>query len=106
MAKKFIVRDGFVVVLKLVNPKDQSVFERTYNGGEECTLEDDQAAQHWHKLEFASQKDRDAALAAERQALQDERAGQSPADLVKALVAALAQAQQAGGVQAPAPATP
>jgi len=102
MAKKYIVRDGFVVVLKLVNPKDQSEYERTYNSNEECTLEDDQAAQHLHKLEFANQKDRDAALAAERQAQQDATAAQNPVDLVKALVAALVQAQQAAGVQAPA----
>lgn len=93
-AKKYIVRNGFVVVLKLTRDNGDT-YERTYTEGEECTLEDTDAALHAHKLEFANARDRDAAVAAEKTALESTRAAQNPADLVAALVAALAQAQAA-----------
>lgn len=64
-AKKYVVRDGFVVVLKL-SKNDGSAYERRYESGEEISLDEDQAAAHQHKLEFASQRDRDVALAAEQ----------------------------------------
>jgi uncharacterized membrane protein len=100
-SKKFIVREGFVVVLALTKP-DGSTYERTYEAGEELTLEDDQATLHRHKLEVANQKDRDAALAAEKQADIATKAVSSPIALINSLVAALSQAQVAAGV-APAP---
>ncbi len=100
MAKKYIVRDGFVVVLALLNDKGDKI-TRTYTSGEECTLDDVDAALHQHKLEFANARDRDAATAAEQAALVAQRAQQNPADLITALVAAIAQAQAAA---APAPA--
>jgi hypothetical protein len=99
MAKKYIVRDGFIVFLEVTGPKGDK-YERTYTSGEEVTLEDDEAAKHQHKLEFANQKDRDAALAAEKAAAQTATAATDPAVLVQMLVAALAQAQ--GVVPAPA----
>ena len=89
--KKYIVRAGFVVVLAIAKA-DGSTYDRTYDSGEEVPLDDEQAAKHQHKLEFATQKDRDAALAAEAAARQTTMAASSPVDLVQALVAALAQA--------------
>ena len=88
--KKYLVRAGFIVALAL-RKEDGSGYERTYNAGEEVTLDDEQAALHLHKLEFASQKDRDAALAAEKDAMVARAAQQSPVDLVAALTKALAQ---------------
>jgi hypothetical protein len=99
--KKYIVREGFVVFLALSKPTGEK-YERTYTSGEEVVLEDADAALHAHKLEFASDKDRAAALAAEKAATQSAAAANDPAVLVQMLVAALAQAQ---GV-APAPAVP
>lgn len=101
MAKKYIVRDGFVVVQSIPRP-DGTSYDRTYAGGEECTLEDADAALHAHKLEFASQKDRDAALAAEKSARVAAAAASNPAELLAALTMMLQQAQAAA---APAPAT-
>lgn len=102
MARKYIVRTGFVVVLKLQKP-DGSTYERTHEGGEEVTLDDDQALLHRHKLEFASQKDRDAALQAEREADVAAAAQLAPVQLVQQLTAAL-QASLAGAGVATAPA--
>lgn len=90
--KKYIVRTGFVVRQTLAKA-DGSTYDRDYNEGEELALEDDAAALHLHKLEFAGQKDRDAALAAEAAAKVTAAAGQDPAALVQMLVAALSQAQ-------------
>jgi hypothetical protein len=91
-SKKYVVRDGFIVFLSVISAKgDKS--ERTYTGGEEVTLDDADAADHIHKLEFANQKDRDAALAAEKAANITSMAASDPSALVQALVAALAQAQ-------------
>jgi hypothetical protein len=101
MAKKYIVRDGFVVVLK-INKPDGTSYERTTQGGEEISLEDDDAALHQHKLELASQKERDAALEAERKATVAAAARQNPVDLVTTLVAALGQQQAAASAPAPA----
>ena len=100
MAKKYIVRGGFVVQQTLTK-SDGSTYVRAYNEGEEVVLEDADAELHAHKLEYASQKDRDAALAAETAARQRQLATQDPAALVQQLVAALALAQSAA---APAPA--
>jgi len=99
-SKKYIVREGFVVVLEIKRAGGE-VQTRTYTGGEEVTLEEDDAKLHAHKLEFANQKDRDAALAAEQQAKVATQAQQSPAELVAQLIAALSQAQ-AGAAAAPA----
>jgi hypothetical protein len=101
-SKKYVVRDGFIVFLKVVSSKGD-VSERQYTSGEELTLDDADAADHIHKLEFANQKDRDAAVAAEKAANVTAMAGSDPGSLVQALVAALAQAQ---GLQAPAAAPP
>lgn len=98
--KKYIVREGFVVV-QTITKTDGSSYERTYIGGEEVNFDSDQFALHGHKLEFASAKDREAALAAEQQARVASAAASSPAELVITLVAAL-QAALAGGAQAPA----
>lgn len=38
-SKKYLVRVGFVVVLKLIRD-DGKPYERTYTEGEECVLED------------------------------------------------------------------
>jgi hypothetical protein len=91
-SKKYVVRMGFVVCLMLTNAATGAQSERRYEGGEEVTLDDDQAAEHLHKLEYASQRDRDAALAAEREAKVAAAAAQSPVDLVSMLTAALGQA--------------
>lgn len=101
-SKKYIVRDGFVVVLKIVKA-DGSFIERSYQSGEDLTLEDADAALHQHKLEFASQKDRDASMAAEQQASIATKAQQSPAELVSALISALTMAQAGAGVAQAAP---
>jgi microcystin-dependent protein len=105
-SKKYVVRDGFVVFLKVISSKGD-VSERTYTGGEEVTLDDSDAADHLHKLEFSSEKDRAAALAAEKAANVTAMAGNDPSALVQALVAALAQAQgvapAAAAPQVPAP---
>jgi hypothetical protein len=100
-SKKYLVREGFVVILALVNATNGSTYEKRYEGGEEVTLDDETAKAHMHKLEFASQKDRDAALAAEQEAKAAAAASQHPVDLVNMLTSALAQALQASG-QAPA----
>lgn len=100
-AKKYVVREGFVVFLGLVKPNGEK-YERTYAGGEEVTLDDADAALHAHKLELASEKDRAAALVAEKAATQSSLAASDPAVLVQMLVAALAQAQ--GVVATPVPA--
>lgn len=103
MAKKYIVRTGFVVHQQLQRT-DGSLYIRTYNEGEELTLDDSDAELHAHKLEYASQKDRDAALAAEKATKVAQAAAQSPAELVNQLVAALAQAQAAAGAAPTQPA--
>ena len=100
--KKYVVRSGFICVIALINVAG-SAYERTYEGGEEVTLDDEQAAAHLHKLEFAAQKDRDAALAAEKEAQIKAAAAQSPVDLVSQLTAALGQSMTAAG-QSAAPA--
>lgn len=106
MAKKYIVRDGFVVVLKFTKTDGES-YERRYEGNEEVTLEDDQAAQHIHKLEFSSQKDRDAALAAEKADAAAKNAAASPVDLMATMAAMLSQAlANAGVAPVAAPAAP
>lgn len=99
--KKYIVRDGFVVFLTLEKADGNGTYTRTYESGEEVTLDDAQAALHLHKLELANQRDRDAALEAERKAAIARQAANGPADLVSMLVEALRASQ---GVQAPAPA--
>lgn len=99
--KKCIVREGFVLVLKITKPSGES-YERDYQGGEEVALDDADAALHLHKLEFASQKDRDAAAEAEKRAAQTAAAAANPVELVAALIAALGQAQAAAGIAAPA----
>lgn len=101
--KKYTVRTGFVAQIAIAK-NDGTSYLRTYGEGEEVALEDADAAQHLHKLEFSSQKDRDAALAAEQQAKVAAAAGQSPAELVQQLIAALAQAQ-AAAAPTPAPAS-
>lgn len=99
--KKYVVRDGFVVVQQI--PKTEGGFnERRYESGEEVALEDADYALHAHKLEFASQKDRDAALAAEKADAIAKKADMHPADLIAGLTAALVQAMTNAGVQAPA----
>lgn len=98
-AKKYLVRQGFVVVLTMTK-QDGSTYDRIYDSGEEVTLDDEQAALHIHKLEFANQKDRDAALAAEKQAQVATAAAGTPSELVASLISALQQAM--GGAAAPA----
>ena len=93
--KKYIVRDGFVVV-QTITKNDGSAYDRTYTSGEEVTFDDAQAALHAHKLEFASAKDREAALAVEQQAKVASAAAGSPVELVTTLVAALQAAMSAG----------
>lgn len=102
MAKKYIVREGFIVFLEVVSPKGEK-YERTFSGGEEVSLEDDAAALHAHKIEFAMQKDRDAALAAETAARVKAAASGDAGTLVQSLVAALAQAQAATQPEAQKP---
>lgn len=102
MAKKYIVREGFIVFLEVVSPKGDK-YERTFSGGEEVSLEDDAAALHAHKIEFAMQKDRDAALAAETAARVKAAASGDAGTLVQSLVAALAQAQAATQPEAQKP---
>jgi len=102
-SKKYLVRDGFVVQIAATK-SDGSTYTKEYNGGEELVLDDDIAAQHLHKLEFASAKDRDAAIAAEQQAKVFAAASQSPVELVQQLIAALSMAQQSAGVAPAAPA--
>jgi hypothetical protein len=92
MAKKYIVREGFIVFQEITKSTGEK-YERTFTGGEEVSLEEDEAAQHAHKIEFASEKDRANALAAEKAAFVSAHANSEPAELVQSLVAALAQAQ-------------
>lgn len=100
--RKYIVRDGFVVV-RTLEKNDGSTYTREYVGNEEVTLDDAEAAQHAHKLEYATQKDRDAALAAEAETRVAAQATNSPAELVQALVGAL---QASLAAAAPAPQAP
>ena len=102
MAKKYIVREGFTVYLMLNKPDGSGSYERPVQGGEEISLDDADAAVHLHKLEFANQKDRDAALAAEKEAKVASAAQQNPAELVAMLTAALSQMM----ASAPPPAAP
>jgi hypothetical protein len=97
--RNYIVRDGFVVVQTVVKA-DKSTFTRTTSGGEPITLDDDEAAQHAHKLELASQKDRDAALEAEQQAKIAAHANNAPVALVQTLVEALQHALSGGATAA------
>ncbi len=103
-SKKYIVRQGFVVPLEAEKP-DGGKTVKTFEGGDELTLDDEQAALHLHKLEFASQKDRDAAVAAEQQAKVEKHVTSSPVEFMAALVNVVAQAQAAAAVQAPASTT-
>lgn len=100
MPRKYIVRTGFVVVLDIAKA-DGSTYQRTHEGGEEVVLDDEQALLHRHKLEFALQKDRDAALQAERDADVAAAAQQAPVQLVQQLAAALQQSLVAAGAAAP-----
>lgn len=89
--KKYLVRTGYVVVLALINAAG-TTYERRYEGGEDVTLDDDQAAQHQHKLEFANAQDRDAALAAERIARVGQAAAQSPAEMMAMMTEVMTRA--------------
>jgi hypothetical protein len=100
--RNYTIRDGFVVILKLTKA-DGSTYERRSESGETVSLTDEQAAQHLHKLEFADQADRDAAIAAEQKAAVMNHAAGSPVELVQTLVAAL---QHALGGAAPAEVQP
>ena len=104
MAKKYIVREGFIVFLEVVSPKGDK-YERTFSGGEEVSLEDDAAALHTHKIEFAMQKDRDIALAAETAARVKAAASGDAGTLVQSQVAALALAQGTAPASTEAPKT-
>lgn len=98
MAKRnYIVREGFVLWRQVTNDKG-STTERFHDAGETVALDDDEAAMHGHKLELADEKDRAAALKAEKIADVANKANMAPADLVAALAAAIAQQ----GQQAPA----
>jgi hypothetical protein len=99
--KKYLVRDGFVVVLKIARA-DGGFTERTFTSGDEVQLEDGDFSLHAHKLEFSSQKDRDAALAAEKTAAAARVAAQ-PVDVIKQLADLLALAvSQTPAATAPA----
>ena len=100
--RKYIVRDGFVVHLILARA-DGSTYTRTHESGEELQLDDDAYAQHAHKLDFAAEKDRAAALALERAAAAAERAQHDPAELIRQLTDALAQARSAQSTAQVAP---
>lgn len=96
--KKFIVRDGFIVILALLAANGKEI-ERRYEGGETVELDEDQYAAHMHKLEFADEKDRKRALAAEEAATMAAAARSNPVDLVNMLTAAIGQAiANAGGM--------
>ena len=99
--RKYIVRDGFVVHL-LLGRADGSTYTRTHEAGEELQLDDNIYAKHAHKLDYASEKDRAAALAAERAAAVAERARQDPGELIRQLTDALAQARAAQSTAQPA----
>jgi len=106
MAKKYIIRTGFVVELAIVRIEQGKEVKsiRRYEEGEDITLEDADAALHLHKLEFALQKDREAALAAEKAAADAANPVlANQANTVKLLADAIALAMQAAA--APAPAT-
>lgn len=98
--RKFVVRDGFVLHLQFQRPSGDA-YSRTHEAGEQIELTDEQHALHGHKVEFASDKDRAAALAAERAASVAARAAQDPAELIRQLTEALAQARGAGGPAGP-----
>jgi hypothetical protein len=102
-SKKYVVREGFVLFRKVVNPANDQTVERQYMQGDTVEMDDDEYAQHAHKLEFAAQKDRDAALAAERQAAVNKAAAAGVVDVVSMLAQAL---QQAAAANAPASAAP
>jgi hypothetical protein len=97
--RKYIVRDGFVVPL-VVEKQNGDKHVKLVDAGEEISLSDEDAALHAHKLQFAKQSDRDAALAAEKEVATAQAAQNSPAELVQLLVGALSQVLAA----APAPA--
>ncbi|MBS0370198.1 MAG: hypothetical protein JSS57_13455 [Proteobacteria bacterium] len=103
MPKNYTVREGYVVVLA-TKGNDDKIYERTFIGGDNVRLDDDQAQLHLHKLEFADAADRKAALDAEAAERAKTQAA-NPAQLIADLVAALSVAQQAGAASAPA-ATP
>ena len=86
--KKYIVRDGFVTTLALAK-NDGSTYEKRYEGGEEVTLDDAQAALHRHKLEFADQADRDAEMQAEHDKAVATAKSQATPELIKQLAEAL-----------------
>jgi hypothetical protein len=90
---KYIVRDGFLVTIK-VRANDGSLHDKTTIGGEPIELDDDVAAMHLHKLELADPKARAAALKAEKERQTAAMATSNPAALIQQLVAALAVAQQ------------
>jgi hypothetical protein len=97
--KKYRIRDGFIVNLT-VTAANGEAYEKKAFGGEVVELEDDVAEQHLHKLEFADKKDRDAAAKAEQDRKLSSMGASNPAELIRALVAALAQAQTTAGAPA------
>jgi hypothetical protein len=100
---KYVVRDGFVVVLQ-TKSADGKVHDKNMIGGEPVDLDDETAALHLHKLELADPKARAAALKAEQDRKISTMATADPATLIKQLVAALASVQQSAPVP-PAPAS-
>lgn len=93
MAKKFIVREGFVVLLTLPVPgKPKETYERRHEAGEVIELDDDQAALHLHKLELADPKAREKALAAEQAAAASKVTQSDPATFATLLADAIRQA--------------
>lgn len=96
--KNYKVREGFVVVQRVKNTTSPGgAYDKVIQGGETVALDDDTAAQHAHKLEFADEADIEAALAAEQQAAVAKHATNAPVALVSTLVEALQHALTGAG---------
>lgn len=102
---KYVVRDGFVVVLQ-TKSADGKVHDKNMIGGEPVELDDATAALHLHKLELADPKARAAALKAEQDKKVAAMSTADPATLIQQLVAALASTQQVAPASASSSAPP
>ncbi|MDR5170725.1 hypothetical protein IHQ56_02730 [Methylobacillus flagellatus] len=106
--KNFVVRDGFVVELETETKSTGGVVSKsrkTLGGGEQIALTYDEYLVHAHKLEYADEKDRKAALEEEEERAKAKVVADPLTAFSHLLSAIVAQAQATGTLPNLTPAT-
>jgi microcystin-dependent protein len=107
--KLFLVRDGFVVDLETITKGtggSETKSVKTLGGGEKIQLTYDEYLEHAHKLEYANQKDIDAALEEEAERAKAKTVADPLAAFTHLITAIMTQAAATGALPSltPAPA--